>query len=259
MNDITCPLCGSSNIIYKRETGEYICANCGWTIQITDLKYYKPYKKEEETLRTKSLDKNITMVNTKEDILKRNVMNIIRRLADHLPIRDVDIKVAQDIFDRIARKKKWRRSYLAIALLIMAKKLNNTTEISYTEYIKVLGNRLSKAELKRTLKDVKKYANIKLYRTVDEREILSKFYMEYGYDDTVVDFIRKLYTFIRKKRIGSGKKPKTIYATLAYIAYKIYGYPITLKHAAKLAGITEVPIRNMVKEIMRKIQIEISI
>jgi len=257
--EVICPNCGSKDIIYKKETGEYICTRCGWTSQTADLKYYRPYKKVEEK------PVNIEVMHAKTRIIdrteegKRIIMLYIRRLADHLPVMDIDIKTAERLLNKVLTKKKWKRKYLAASLLILAKKLNNTIQIPYDEYIKILGPKLSIQELRRTLKEVKKTANIRLYRTTDEREILSRFYKEYGYDDEVTNLIIKIYRMAKKAHIASGKKPATLYAAIAYISYKIYGYPITLRKTSELSGVTEVPIRNMIKDMMEKIQIEINI
>ena len=259
MTDITCPNCGSTDIIYKKETGEYICTRCGWTSQTADLKYYEPFKKvEEKPINIKPTQLKVRIVDRNEEA-KRMIMIYVRRLADHLPVMDIDIKTAERLLNKVLTKKKWKRKYLAASLLILAKKLNNTIQIPYEEYIKILGPKLSIQELRRTIKDVKKAANIRLYRTTDEREILSKFYKEYGYDDDVANLIVNMYKMVKKAHIASGKKPATLYAALAYISYKIYGYPITLRKTSELAGVTEVPVRNMIKNIMGKIQIEINI
>lgn len=260
MKELICPHCGSKDIIYRKETGEYICTRCGWTSQSIDLKYYEPYKKtEEKPVKIPPTFRKKYKISDKHEETKRNIMLHIRRLAEHLPILDVDIRTAESILDRVIGKKKWKRKYLAIALVIISKKLNNTTYIPYEKYLNILGPRLTLQELRRTLKEVKRLSNIKLYRTSDEREILSKFYKEYGYDDNVAELINKIYKITRKTHIASGRKPATLYAAIAFISYKIYGYPITLRKTSKLANVTEVPIRNMIKEIMRKIQIEIDI
>ncbi|HEW93472.1 MAG TPA: transcription initiation factor IIB family protein [Thermoprotei archaeon] len=260
MSTMKCPLCGSEEFIYKRDTGEYICKKCGCTISVMELKYYKPYPKEERVKAyRKYTDKFTAPVKTDEEEAYREIEILIRRFADHTPTREVDIKVAKDLLKRILKKRRWKKKYLAAALLIVAKKINNSIDASLSEYLKLIGSRSTINELKRTIKEVRKAANIRIFKNIDERMILSKFYSVYGYDDRVTDLISKIYKIIKARHLASGKKPETVYASIAYISYKLYGYPITIRKTAELVNITEVPIRNMIRSIMRNIHIIIDI
>jgi len=111
---------------------------------------------------------------------------------------------------------------------------------------------------------VLKLANVTLKYRLDEREIFSLFYGEFGYDDGVDYLMEKLINEIKRHGVIRRKSPKTVYTTVAYIAYRLLKRSngkenITLRRVSEIVDVSEVPIRNAVKEVLRELTIEIYI
>jgi transcription initiation factor TFIIIB Brf1 subunit/transcription initiation factor TFIIB len=205
---------------------------------------------------------------TSQERYKKEIHSIFEEIQYVFPvIKKVDIKTAEQLLDmylgkNVDRKHRWKKKVLALALLILATKMNNTQTFSVKKVEKLYSpESITIKDVRRAYKDVVKTLRIKIPGRPKEEEIrvLSKFRRKYGRDEDVERLMKRLYEETKKKKIGIGRTKKTVLAAIAYIAYKIYEYRITQRESAKLAGITEIPLREMVKEILRKVQIDINI
>lgn len=264
-NNVDCPICKSRDIIYSRHTGEYICKSCGYIILDKEQRYYKPYKKEasKNDVKTKSKHRIVKQHRNYRENLLEAVKDYIEKYGEALSLPSVDIRIAKILLHRVINKGRWNRKYLALALLYVSNRYNSFDKRSIKEFT-LLEPEFDAKKFRRIVKNVLKLANVTLKYRLDEREIFSLFYGAFGYDDCVDEFIEKLYNGIKKYGVIRRKSPKTIYTTVAYIAYRLLKENngkenITLRRVAEIVDVSEVPIRNAVKEVLRELTIEIYI
>ena len=261
--NVECPICGSENIVYSRHTGEYICRSCGYIILDKEQRYYKPYKKDFSDKKLKS--KNTYHVtrqhrNYRENLLEE-VKDYIEKYGESLSLPSVDISTAKALLHKVINKGRWNRRYLALALLYVSNRYNSFDKRSIKDFI-VLDGGFDIKKFRKTVKNILKLSNVALKYRLDEREIFSLFYETFGYDDKVDEFMEKLYDGVRKYGVIRRKSPKTVYTTVAYIAYRMLRESngretVTLRRVTEITDVSEVPIRNAVKEILRELTIEI--
>ena len=264
-NIIDCPICRSKDIIYSRHTGEYICKACGYIILDKERRYYKPYKKEpsKDDVEIKSKKKIVKQYRNYRENLLEEVKDYIEKYGEALSLPSVDIRVAKILLHRVINKGRWNRKYLALALLYVSNRYNSFDKRSIKEFI-LLDPEFNTKKFRRVIKNVLKLANVTLKYRLDEREIFSLFYGEFGYDDGVDYLMEKLINEIKRHGVIRRKSPKTVYTTVAYIAYRLLKRNngkenITLRRVSEIVDVSEVPIRNAVKEVLRELTIEIYI
>lgn len=262
---VECPICGSENIVYRRHTGEHICRSCGYIILDKEQRYYKPYDKDISSKKLKSKNTHyITLQrrNYRENVLEE-VKDYIEKYGESLSLPPVDISTAKALLHKVINKGRWNRRYLALALLYISNKYNSFDKRSIKDFITLDGGFDAK-KLRKTVKNILKISNITLKYRLDEREIFSLFYETFGYDDKVDEFMEKLYEGIRRYNIIRRKSPKTVYIAVAYIAYRMLKESngrntVTLRRVTEVTDVSEAPIRNAVKEILRGLRIEIHV
>ena len=276
-NEIICPICGGKKFKFDRLTNTYICLSCGYVMPgMMYLRSDPPFPTQETYRKSKPVsfkEKNrwrelysSRYYESSSERYKNEMMRLFEEVQYKFPtIKKVDIKTAEKLLKIYLKKTenkrhRWKRRVLAIALLVLATKLNNTQKISLKKIEKIYNpENITIKDVKKAYREIVKTLSIKIPSRPKEEEIaiLSKFRRKYGRDENIERLMKKLYEETRNKKIGVGRTKKTVFAAIAYISYKIYEYNITQRESAKLAGITEIPLREMVKEILRKIQIEI--
>lgn len=276
--NMICPVCGGKEFKFDRLNNTYICLNCGYVMPgMMYLRADPPWKMGETLVkktRSISFDEKYrirTLYFTKfyessAEKFKREMMMIFEEIRYKFPIiKKVDIKTAERLMNIYMgkdnrEKHRWKKRVLAIALLSLATRINNTQRIPLKKVEKIYEpENITVKDIRKAYREIVKTLNIKIpRRTRDEEiEILSRFRRRYGRDENVESLIKRIYQETKNKKIGIGRTKKTVLAAIAYISYKIYEYKITQRESAELTGITEIPLREMVKEILRKIQIEI--
>ncbi len=277
---LSCPICGGEKHTFDRLQNTYICLTCGYVFpSIAHVRSDPPFKSVEDTAPRRRV--NVTTAHqprwgypyphtyeTSAERYKKEIHVLFEEIQYVFPtIKKVDIKTAEKLLElylskNSSRKHRWRKRVFALALLLLATKLNNTQIFPLKKVEKTYApENITTKDIRKAYKEIMKTLGIKIPGRPKEEEIrvLSKFRRKYGRDEKVEKLMKKLYEETRNKKIGIGRTKKTILAAIAYIAYKLYEYNVTQREAAKLAGITEIPLREMVKEILRKIQIEINI
>ncbi len=261
--NIECPICGSKNIVYSRHTGEYICRSCGYIIQDKEQRYYRPYKKDytEKKHRSKNTYNSTRHHRNYRENLLEEVKDYIEKYGETLSLPSVDISIAKTLLHKVINKGRWNRRYLALALLYVSNRYNSFDKRSVKDFIALDGG-IDVKKFRKTVKNVLKLSNVTLKYRLDEREIFSLFYDTFGYDDKTDEFMEKLYDGIRKYGVIRRKSPKTVYTTVACLAYRMLKDSngkenVTLRKVTEITKVSEVPIRNAVKEILRELTIEI--
>ncbi len=266
IKEIECPVCRSRRIIYSKHTGEYICKSCGYITRDRELKYYKPYSKgDRKDKYVFPSKKRYEYRRSYKENLIEEVKDIIEQYAFLLSLPPSDVTLAQMLIPKVIYKGRWNKEYLSLALLYISNRYNGLEKRPLKEFLRIEG--ISPKKLRKTVKQIIKTASIALRYKVDEREIFSKFYERYGYNVKVDELIDRLYETIKRNGIARRKSSKTLYTSIAYLSYKLLmpemnpndRKNVTLRNVTKLTGVSEVPIRNTVKEILTNINIEIGI
>jgi len=274
MNKYKCPLCNSYNVRYDRELNGYVCTNCGYVFPNQLVLDSRPSFKEinsEEKDKANHRVKHITTIiaiptyETKEEKFIKSMRVLIDEIREFLPtLKDNDVKTAYTLLNRLVYngiyKRKWRRGALALALVLLSIRLNGgrtPRNSGLDKYLRKIG--ANRREVRRIYKEIKEILGVKIRQRAEdeERELLTKFYQKFGFDNNVRELIRSLYSEVKRLKIGIGKPKKTVIAAIVYIAYKLYEYDITQKDVAKVAEITEIPLRNMIRDILQRVYIEI--
>ncbi len=269
-SDNECPICGGTRFNYDRLNNAYICTTCGYVMEISiNIRVDPPFPKSEE--------RRIQVKREKDSMdIKAHYKLPIEKYLDELyseidtiskffpTIKEVDILLAKRLLrhyiSKSGRKIRRRKRELALSLLYVSTKINKIYPLSSRDVYNLAKKlKLSIKDTRRISKDIMKKLEIRIRPRYEdeEREILNKIWKELGRDKKVNELIRKIHKAVKEKRIGVGKTKKTVMASIAYIAYKIHGYSISQDKLARIVGISSVPLRNMVKEIMINVYIEI--
>ncbi len=253
-----CPVCGGTEFIKTPEAGE-ICRTCGYEVERkTQISYKPPYKRTEDN----AYIKGPTLESPKKyyENLIQQVYDLIQKYGDLIGVPPQDVTVAKKISELAIRRGRWNKNYLALTSLYIANRHNSIIEIPLRKYIETF-DWVEKKKLRRTIRRLVKTLRVNLNYRLDEREIYTKFYKEYGWDDRAIHIIKELEKVVKKNAIARNKSPKTLHAAIAYIAYKIVytdngeesrRHRVTLKRSAEISGVSESTIREAVREILRK-------
>ncbi len=268
--DEECPICGGKRFNYDRLNNSYICTTCGYVMEISmSIRMDPPFQKTERKTIGRKVDGELMDIKTRiklplEKYLEEMYLELENLRRFFPTVKEVDIQLAKKILKRYigrsGRKIRRRKRELALSLLYLSTKINKIYPLSSKEIYSVAKKlKLSVRDIRRITKDIMKKLDIKIMPRYEdeEREILNKIWRELGRDKKVNELIRKIHKAVKEKKIGVGKTKKTIIASIAYIAYKIYGYNVSQDKIASIVGISSVPLRNMVKEIMLNVYFEV--
>lgn len=268
--DAECPICGGNRFNYDRLNNAYICTTCGYVMEISiNIRMDPPFPKTDRRVIEVKKGKDMPEIKTKYRLPIEKYLDElyseIDTMSKFLPtVKKVDILLAKKILRRYigksGRKIRRRKRELALSLLYVSTRINKIYPLSSKEIYTIAKKlKLSIKDTRRISKDILKKLEIRIKPRYEdeEREILNKIWRHLGRDRDVNELIKKIHRVVKEKRIGVGKTKKTVMASIAYIAYKIYGYNVSQDKIANIVGISSVPLRNMVKEIMLNVYIEI--
>lgn len=273
-----CPVCGGKKFNFVRSLNTYVCVKCGYVIPaLKHLRHDIAFSKEEKrgTIRKRTKDM-IGKVNilyskgyeTAKEKYLREIDYLFEEVRNMFPtIKSVDIQTAKRLLGRYlaskaSKKRRVRKKILVLGLTYLATKINNTQRLSLKRIEeKYKHEDITAKDIRKVYKYIVKTLRIKIPRRRDEerRFILTKLRREIGRDKEVEDLMKKLYQQIHERKIGMGRSKKTILAAIAYISYKLFEYNVTQRKVAAVVGITEIPLREMIKEILNRVQIEIQV
>lgn len=268
--DNECPICGGNRFNYDRLNNAYICTTCGYVMEISiNIRMDPPFPKTERRVSEIRRKKEIKEIKTKYRLPIEKYLDELYSEIDTMStffptIKEVDIQLAKKILRRYigksGRKIRRRKRELALSLLYVSTRINKIYPLSSKDiYIVAKKLKLSIKDTRRLSKDIVKKLEIRIRPRYEdeEREILNKIWRHVGREKKVNELIRNIHRVVKEKRIGVGKTKKTVMASIAYIAYKIYGYNVSQDKIASIVGISSVPLRNMVKEIMLNVYFEV--
>lgn len=257
--------------MYDRLNGCMICSGCGYVFPSL-LNVAHTYTLQEEVKRVDAgrinalRKKQKVSYETAKELYEKEIRAHIELLRNVLPfIREIDVKTAEALLRKYlckvkSIKKRWKKEVLALALLILSMKLNNAQLITIKKIKKnLVSSNIPLRDVKKAYKHIVKALAIKvpLRQQEEEMEILTKLRRKYGINYTVESLIKSLKEKVVYEKLYVGRGRRVICAAIGYIAYKLLEYNITQKEVANLAEITEIPLREAIKKILRTSHIEV--
>jgi len=294
----TCSECGSSLLLRDTENAEVVCGNCGFVIttRLTDRgpewRAFTPEERKQKvrvgTPQTFMLhDKGLSTKIDWRDISgfapkKRAQLHRIRQWQQRSRVSSSTEKNLALALSEIHRLS---------GALNLPKNIVETAAVIYRKAVK---KRLIRGRSIRGLATVATYVacrQSKLVRTItelskasgiDRKEIASnyrflvrklKFFVppvkpnqyvtrlsnQLGLNGKTEGIAHKILRGAKKQRLTSGRGAKSIAAATCYIASTVSGERRTQRDFAEAADVTEVTIRNRYKEMMKRLQITISL
>lgn len=197
--------------------------------------------------RLRTWDHRIQLHNSKDRNLKR-AFQILHTLKDKLNLSDVTVEKAAYIYRKALSKRMISgRSVEAVAVASIYIALRETqSPISLKEISKVSNIRLN--NIARTVRLVSTELDI-LIPIADPKRSVSKVGNTVGLSEKTKREAVDLISHIKDIEYSDGKKPVALAATMLYLACIKTGEYVSQKEIAKAAGVTDVTIRNRVKDL----------
>ncbi|MCW1292578.1 MAG: TFIIB-type zinc ribbon-containing protein [Candidatus Rehaiarchaeum fermentans] len=281
-----CPTCGGTDFEISISTGELICRKCGTIIEAgidfskeggshdlrpdenknrlgSSISYARPdiglsiaAGSTGDTLklspkgRQKANEIKIwqSRISTPAERNLRIPLNELRHAAESLNLPNVVIEEAAKIYrDAASRRLVRGRSMsgmIAGAIYAAARKYNYA--ITLEEIAESMG--ISKKEIGKAYRLLYKELNLKILPP-SPKDYLYKYAAAMKVNSKVLNLALELLQKAESKGILSGKGPSGVAAAILYIACVRNGEKITQRDVANKSNITEVTIRNRVKEL----------
>lgn len=284
---ISCLQCQFEHLIVDVESGELVCSKCGIVaedkmqesnvqfrakgneIRGTEPSSLASYDMDLSTMigvtdkdgkgnriqpsiqsalfRLRTWDHRIQLHKNKDRNLKR-AFQLLHTLKDKLNLSDVTIEKAAYIYRKALAKGMIRgRSgeVVAVASIYIALR-EFLSPISLREISKASNIRLNK--IARIVRLVSIELDI-LIPIADPKRSVSKVGNTVGLSEKTKREAVDLISHIKEIEYSDGKKPMTLAATMLYLACIKTGEHVSQKEIARAAGVTDVSIRNRVKDL----------
>ena len=283
-----CPLCGSTNLIYNRDTGEIICRDCGYVIKTMNIdpgpEWNNYPSSERDNIRTGPpltpliADRGMTTALGKiqdEVEMPWKKMNDIERIRRWIHIssanRDGKLRRALNTLILYGEKLNTPTHVLERAAeiyrMIMEKNLNNGRSIKLVAAVS-LYIALREFEIAYPIKSIAKKFNIKIRRfnkyynfllrntnikvpSTNPSLYVRRIVSKAGLPQDTVVYAEKIISLIREKKVTAGKDPVGLASAAVYYAALLNDYRITYQKIAKASDRTEVTVRNRHRWLMK--------
>ena len=253
-----CSECGSARSYEDTQTRETYCANCG--LLVDDVYFEKQnYIPEGNCASLPQLSvaggagvdgkivKRSWLYSTKEKNLMAGELKI-ELICSQIKVPELVVKEAKLLFRRIVEKGLTvGRSNLSFVYACVYAGCN-IHGIPKTPLEITISERFPIKDLMKAYKIL--IRQLKLNCTgCYIPDLIHSFGSRIGVSPTVQKEAASIYFILHTFRCIAGKKPRTIAATLIYLAGKINGEKITQRKIANTTGVLEVTIRKRSKEI----------
>jgi transcription initiation factor TFIIB len=284
---ISCLKCELEHLIVDVESGELVCSKCGIVaedkmqesnvqfrakgneIRGTEPSSLASYDMDLSTMigvtvkdgkgnriqpsiqsalfRLRTWDHRIQLHKNKDRNLKR-AFQLLHILKDKLNLSDVTIEKAAYIYRKALAKGmiRGRSGEVVVVASIYIALRESQSPISLREISKASNIRLNK--IARIVRLVSMELDI-LIPLADLKRSVSKVGNTVGLSEKTKREAVDLISHIKEIEYSDGKKPMTIAATVLYLACIKTGEHVSQKEIAKAAGVTDVSIRNRVKDL----------
>ncbi|MHA1145673.1 MAG: transcription initiation factor IIB [Candidatus Helarchaeota archaeon] len=280
-----CPECGSKNIIRDYVRGELICSNCGIVLEdhiIDNSRGVRSFSPEERNARDQHGSPSTLMLPDKglstqidkktpnnmkarerqkfERIRKwqnrmtwqqRNLSiatNEIRRLASQLDLPDNVSESAAKLYRKVYKKDLLKgrsiKCMVAAAVYVACRQQQLPIPLS-----KIARFTLDKEKsIRHCLRIIQRELNIKV-NTIHPKSLIAQMASQLKLSNDIQKDATEIITKAEKKGMLSGKDPKGIAAAALYLASLKNEDRRSQNQVARVAGITEVTLRNRFKDL----------
>jgi len=292
---IACPECGSTDIAQDPATGEIICRNCGYVIgqEVIDVtQEWRAFDSDQMSRRARG---GAPITYSKHDLgLTTEIGKGVLELHKVAPSKRAQYYRMTKWHKRLIRSKDRNLSYAlselqrVVSYLGLSRAIHEKIAKYYNEAVNrgLVRGRSIEAIIAaltyavcremgnpRTLEEIIEACNVdkrevgRAYRylarelklrilPVAPENFVPRFCSILGLSDKVQAKALEILKKVEKKGLSSGKGPTGIAAAAIYIASVLVGERRTQREIADTLGITEVTIRNRLKEIATKLGIE---
>ena len=255
-----CKVCGSTNIVYDAERGEYYCADCGYVIkdfveiQYTVPRYRKKTVSKEEYIREKrakfELERKRRRTYVKYD--KQEIFfREIERIFSRFNVSDIEKEEAKKLLKKALKDNELRQYSSYVALLIAKYILNKKGIMISIEQIADMGD-VPKSRRK-LLRKVWRWMYVK---KVFKKRITVADYLYYAFNKLnipleMMDDAYRIWAEIdgRYNGYSSRVSPRVFAGLLVAMLNKKYELGISLNKIAKELGVTPLIIRIHLKNV----------
>ncbi len=290
-----CKVCGSEDIIYSPERGEYVCNNCGAVLEESVIDIGQEWRAfSAEQLERRARTGGPISVIKHDKGLGTQIGKGLTELYKVKPEKRIQYYRLTQWSKRLMQQKERVLTYALTELQRIASNLNLPKKIQervatlYSQLIEkglIRGRSIeaimsalifvackeegvprtfdeianvagvSKREIGRAYRFVARQLNIRIL-PVKPEDYVNRFASLLGLSDKVRKKALEIIENARKKGAISGKGPTGVAAAVIYIASILEGERRTQKEIADKCKVTEVTIRNRYKEIIESLGIE---
>lgn len=214
-----------------------------------------PMKNRAQLFRLRKMQRRVTISNATERNLSI-ALSELDRLSSSMNLPRTVRETAAMIYRKAVFKKLVRgrtiEGILAASLYAACRQCN--VPRSLDEISKTAGK--SKKEIGRTYRYISNELELRLMPTSPE-DYISRFCSVLNLSANVRTITLDILHDAAKKELTSGRGPTGMAAASLYIATVLSGERVTQTDIARVAGVTEVTIRNRYKEILNKLQMDL--
>lgn len=264
--DLYCPRCGSSKIVFDKETGEKVCSNCGFVIGEMVKPPKKNFSGDERTVasQTKFASKNMKRLmridkrlrTEKEDkYVLRLASAEIDRLVQELHLPSLISERADQIYRRAQEEGLISRG--TIHGFVAASLYAACRESGLPRSLK----RISEASTE-DLKEVSRTYRILLTELgldvqIDKpSKLIPRLVSESGLTMKTERLSLRILAEVDELGYTTGKNPRGMAAAVVYLACKLNDEKCTQEDLADRAGVSGVTIRKRLRDLERLINLE---
>jgi len=279
--EMECPECHSKNLVWDYGRGECYCEDCGLVIEDAlidtrpEWRYFSQREREErercgapETYRIhdKGLGtpprmmkhRTITHLTSAEESWMIYALIELERISSALGIpkflREEAAKMLREILSSKETEKKLTYigadSIVPSVIYIVCRR--NGIPRSLNDIVKV--SKVPKRRISHTYKSILRALNIQL-RPLSPSDFIPVICSSLGLSGDVCAIAQHILS--TAKDVIGGKNPLGVAASAIYVAAFLCGKHVTQKEVAEAAGISEVSIRNIYRDLIRKHNITI--
>lgn len=255
MNEhIKCVECGSSKLVIKKY--ETYCSSCGFVLENDDILVHQdalgksshPFLSRAGTDNVNGkLVKNSWLYTSREKSLKHS-QNQIQTIGEKFNLSKLTIAEAQMIFKRVFELGMTDSKRVVDYLYACIYASCNLHNIPRTPFELTLCSEINQFDLMKTYKEIKGKLSLNANR-VDYNEYIFRYGATLGLKQETILKAIEILESIRNTKFTLGKNPKSIIASVIYLAGKATNEMIPQRNLANEIGVIEVTIRKRYKEI----------
>jgi len=266
-----CPLCGGNNILRIVE-GHPICVDCGLVIDGLNIKDIEIKSNRSPSVRTKCVFDSFrnarrnpvsltASINLKvSDSTEKKIAFIIAtifEMAEKLGLKPEVLRTSLDIYEELAKKCTFKgKSVKALSAAVIYAACKKTGE-AYGLHEIAQATQIRSNKIFKCYRFILENLNLTpLTSSFDE--YVSRICKKLMLNTSVTDIAKKLVKTAKGDVNIRGAFPSIVAASI-YISAMITGEKKTQREIARVTGLTETTIRSMYKQIIKKLQISLSI